>query len=76
MRVTYHVGMQCRFKGSSFQLMGIHTMLEWAIVGGTGELTMATGVIKKVNHESRADANILELTVKAFCPVLNRCKLA
>ncbi|CAN6197241.1 unnamed protein product [Urochloa humidicola] len=35
-----------RFKGSAFQLLGIYSMSEWAIVGGTGDLTMATGVVK------------------------------
>ncbi|KAG2640833.1 jacalin-related lectin 3-like [Panicum virgatum] len=60
-----------RFKDSSFELMGIHSMWEWAIVGGTGDLAMATGVVKKVTYESNADGNILELTVRAFCPVFN-----
>jgi len=46
-------------------------MWEWAIVGGTGDLAMATGVVKKVTYESNADGNILELTVRAFCPVFN-----
>ncbi|CAN6203372.1 unnamed protein product [Urochloa humidicola] len=61
-----------RFKGSTFQLMGMHDIKwDWAIVGGTGDLTMATGVIKKVLHEHTTDGNIFELTVKAFCPLVN-----
>ncbi|CAL5089305.1 unnamed protein product [Urochloa decumbens] len=59
-----------RFKGSAFQLLGILSMSEWAIVGGTGDLTMATGVVKKV-IENKDNGNVWELTVKAFCPVVN-----
>jgi len=43
---------------------------EWAIVGGTGEFGMATGVIYKRFHQQNDDGNIMELTIKGFCPVL------
>jgi hypothetical protein len=43
---------------------------EWAIVGGTGQFTMATGVIYKKFHEQTSDGNIIELTIHGFCPVL------
>jgi hypothetical protein len=45
---------------------------EWAIVGGTGEFKMATGVIYKKLYEQNSDGNIIELTVHGFCPVLVR----
>ncbi|GJN33468.1 hypothetical protein PR202_gb22072 [Eleusine coracana subsp. coracana] len=37
-----------RFNGSTLQVMGVLSLeAEWAIVGGTGELAMARGTIKK-----------------------------
>ncbi|XP_037482907.1 mannose/glucose-specific lectin-like [Triticum dicoccoides] len=61
-----------RFKGSTLQVMGISVEEgEWAIVGGTGQFAMANGVIYKKFHEQRSDGNIIELTVHAFCTVLN-----
>lgn len=58
-----------RFKGSTLQVMGISVEQgEWAIVGGTGEFTMATGVISKKLHEQRNDGDIIELAIHAFCP--------
>ncbi|KAM3372369.1 hypothetical protein ACQJBY_019316 [Aegilops geniculata] len=60
-----------RFKGSTLQVMGISVEEgEWAIVGGTGQFAMATGVIYKKFHEQRSDGNIIELTVHGFCPML------
>ncbi|TVU49925.1 hypothetical protein EJB05_01269, partial [Eragrostis curvula] len=61
-----------RYKGSTLQVMGIVVERgEWAIVGGTGEFAMATGVIHKRFHQQRSDGNIMELTIQGFCPVLN-----
>jgi len=43
---------------------------EWAIVGGTGQFAMATGVVTKKFHEQRSDGNVIELAIRAFCPLL------
>ncbi|CAN6334076.1 unnamed protein product [Urochloa humidicola] len=60
-----------RFKGSTLQVMGVVVEHgEWAIVGGTGELAMATGVIYKRLHENSHDGNVMELTIQGFCPRL------
>ncbi|CAL4899148.1 unnamed protein product [Urochloa decumbens] len=60
-----------RFKGSTLQVMGVVVEHgEWAIVGGTGELAMATGVIYKRLHENNHDGNVIELTIQGFCPRL------
>lgn len=59
-----------RFKGSTLAVMGIIVESgEWAVVGGTGQFAMANGVITKKFHEQRNDGNIIELTIRAFCPV-------
>jgi hypothetical protein len=59
------------FSGSTLQVMGITVEAgEWAIVGGTGQFAMATGVITKKFHEQRSDGNIIELAIRAFCPLL------
>ena len=61
----------CRFKGSTFQVMGLDVSEgEWAIVGGTGQFCMATGVIYKKFHSQLSEGNIVELTIHGFCPVL------
>ncbi|KAG2620658.1 hypothetical protein PVAP13_3NG227400 [Panicum virgatum] len=61
-----------RFKGSTLQVMGVVVEHgEWAIVGGTGELAMATGVIYKRFHEHNQDGNVMELTIQGFCRRLN-----
>ena len=58
-----------RFKGSTLQVMGVVVEHgEWAIVGGTRELAMATGVIYKRFHEHNQDGNVMELTIQGFCP--------
>ncbi|CAL4984556.1 unnamed protein product [Urochloa decumbens] len=60
-----------RFKGSTLEVDGVPVEEgEWAIVGGTGEFKMATGVIYKKKHERNNNGNIIELTVHGFCPVL------
>ena len=52
-------------------MMGITVEVgEWAIVGGTGQFAMASGVITKKFHEQRSDGNIIELAIHAFCPLL------
>lgn len=60
-----------RFMGSTLQVMGISIEDgEWAIVGGTGEFAMATGVIFKKIREKSEQYKIIELTIRAFCPLL------
>ncbi|XP_044947573.1 uncharacterized protein LOC123396836 [Hordeum vulgare subsp. vulgare] len=55
------------FKGSTFEVIGVPTDGgEWAIVGGTGQFAMATGVISKSVHEQRGDGNTIELTMHGF----------
>lgn len=63
----------CRFSGSTLEVMGIVVETgEWAVVGGTGQFAMATGVISKrlLEQRSAAGGQIIELTIRAFCPVL------
>lgn len=58
-----------RFNGSTFEVIGVPTDGgEWAIVGGTGQFAMATGVISKSVHEQRRDGNTIELTMHGFYP--------
>ncbi|CAN6343197.1 unnamed protein product [Urochloa humidicola] len=59
---------ESRYKGSTLQVMGVGNEkgTEWAVVGGTGEFTMATGVIYKRLHEHNGDGNVFELTIKGF----------
>ena len=60
-----------RFRGSTLQVMGISVEDgEWAIVGGTGQFTMARGVIYKRMHKRRNDGNIIELTIQGYCSIL------
>lgn len=60
-----------RFMGSTLQVMGISIEDgEWAIVGGIGEFAMATGVIFKKLREKSEEYKIIELTIRAFCPLL------
>lgn len=47
---------------------------EWAIVGGTGEFSMATGVIYKKLPKKTTEGEIVELTIHGFCPVLGGSK--
>jgi len=64
-----------RFKGSTFQVMGLDVVRgEWAIVGGTGEFSMATGAIYKKFHRKTSEGDIVELTIHGFCPVLQGSK--
>ncbi|KAF8776529.1 hypothetical protein HU200_003244 [Digitaria exilis] len=60
-----------RYSGSTLQVMGIVVERgEWAIIGGTGQFAMATGVIYKRFHVQNSDGNVMELTIKGFCPLL------
>ncbi|KAL6847275.1 hypothetical protein ACP4OV_023128 [Aristida adscensionis] len=53
-----------RFDGSTLQVMGaLPPTGEWAIVGGTGNLTMARGTIK---HRGAGVAGFRELDIHAF----------
>ncbi|XP_052139285.1 mannose/glucose-specific lectin-like [Oryza glaberrima] len=64
-----------RLRGSTLQVMGVPVEGgEWAIVGGTGEFIMASGVIYKKVHERRSEGNIIELTIHGFCPNLKGTK--
>ena len=42
--------------------------------GGTGEFSMATGVIYKKFHKKTTEGDIVELTIHGFCPVLKGSK--
>lgn len=60
-----------RLKGSTLQVMGLIVEEgDWAIVGGTGQFAMATGVILKKMQEQKQYGNIIELTIHGFCPLL------
>uniref|UniRef100_A0ACD6A8M5 Uncharacterized protein n=1 Tax=Avena sativa TaxID=4498 RepID=A0ACD6A8M5_AVESA len=58
-----------RFKGSTLQIMGssFGESNQWAIVGGTGELMMAQGVIQRKNLDNTGDKQIQELTTDGYC---------
>ncbi|CAM0908343.1 unnamed protein product [Alopecurus aequalis] len=57
---------QC-YKGSTLHLMGTSIGSdEWAIVGGTGEFTLAQGVMYIVDHHDAADASYAELEFRAL----------
>ncbi|KAF7046075.1 hypothetical protein CFC21_055124 [Triticum aestivum] len=59
-----------RFKGSTLQVMGANDddeENEWAIVGGTGEFSMARGVINKRVHSCIGNTITQELTIEFFC---------
>jgi hypothetical protein len=58
----------CRFKGSTLEVMGIDDEADWAIVGGTGQFAMATGVIRKNWHLREHGPYIVEIAIEAFCP--------
>ncbi|XP_020197739.1 uncharacterized protein [Aegilops tauschii subsp. strangulata] len=59
-----------RFKGSTLQVMGANDDCEeseWAIVGGTGEFTMARGIINRRVHSVIGNTTTQELTIEFFC---------
>uniref|UniRef100_A0A453JCQ1 Dirigent protein n=2 Tax=Aegilops tauschii subsp. strangulata TaxID=200361 RepID=A0A453JCQ1_AEGTS len=56
-----------RFNGSTFQVMGItNTDGQWAIVGGTKELSRADGTIKHTVLRATALENYRQLDIRAF----------
>lgn len=58
-----------RFNGSTLEVKGIFEEThDWAIVGGTGEFAMASGVIKKTVYERTPEGTIIELMIRGFCP--------
>ncbi|VAI94014.1 uncharacterized protein LOC119338279 [Triticum dicoccoides] len=67
-----------RLKKSTLQVMGasVEDEGEWSIVGGTGDLAMARGVVAKRLHEKTDGGDIVELTIHGFCrmqlPILNK----
>ncbi|KAL6622982.1 hypothetical protein ACP70R_019063 [Stipagrostis hirtigluma subsp. patula] len=75
---SYYVSFNMHFQGGSFdgstlQVMGpVVEEGEWSIVGGTGEFTLAQGVIYKRFHEQRSEGNIMELDIHAFYTPMER----
>lgn len=58
---------QHRFKGSTLQIQGTSKINgEWTIVGGTGELTMATGTVKRTTVVEKDYTRISELKIHAY----------
>ncbi|VAI94004.1 unnamed protein product [Triticum turgidum subsp. durum] len=68
-RICKCVLFRYRFKHSTLQVMGTSVEQEgaWSIVGGTGDLAMAHGVINKKLHHRTSDGDIIELTIHGFC---------
>lgn len=65
-----------RFKGSTLQVMGtVVEKGEWAIVGGTGEFTLARGVIYKPRAEYiNQVGDVIELDIHCFYTPVERSK--
>ncbi|KAF8673241.1 hypothetical protein HU200_048793 [Digitaria exilis] len=62
-----------RFSGSTLQISGTSQINgEWSIVGGTGELTMAKGIIKRTEITYTGNTRISELKIHAFYTPMNR----
>lgn len=60
---------KCRFKGSTLKLLGSYGPGhddEWAIVGGTGEFTLAQGVISLRTVQDGNGMVIRELKFRLF----------
>lgn len=56
-----------RFKGSTLALSGTSGIDgEWSIVGGTGQLTAATGTLKRREVENVGDTRVSELKIHAY----------
>ncbi|KAM0897149.1 hypothetical protein ACQ4PT_022757 [Festuca glaucescens] len=81
-RLSYYVSFNMvfeegRFKGSTLQVMGTVVVKgEWAIVGGTGEFTLARGVIYK--HDSkfvRGEGDCIELDIHCLYTPMERSKV-
>ena len=57
---------QQRFYGSTLQISGTSQVNgEWSIVGGTGELTMAKGTVKRTEISYTGNTRISELKIHA-----------
>jgi len=55
-----------RFKGSTLQISGTSQINgEWSIVGGTGELAMAKGTVKRTEISYKGHTRISELKIHA-----------
>jgi len=56
-----------RFNGSTLQIQGTSQINgEWSIVGGTGELTMAKGTVKRTEISYTGNTRISELNIHVF----------
>ncbi|KAG2559197.1 hypothetical protein PVAP13_8NG293484 [Panicum virgatum] len=61
-----------RFHGSTLQISGTSQVNgEWSIVGGTGELTMAKGTVKRTEISYTGNTRISELKIHAFYTPMN-----
>jgi hypothetical protein len=50
--------------------MGLHVNgneSEWSIIGGTGDLAMARGVVKRKQYKGVSNGDIQELTMHGYC---------
>jgi hypothetical protein len=69
--MVFLAAIQLRFKGSTLEILGASTIEEeegeWAIVGGTGDLAMARGIVQRKTAEKRPDGETVELTIDVFC---------
>ncbi|KAM0897148.1 hypothetical protein ACQ4PT_022756 [Festuca glaucescens] len=80
-RLSYYVSFNMvfeegRFKGSTLQVMGtVVEKGEWAIVGGTGELTLARGTIYKHDSEFvRGEGDCIEIDIHCLYTPMERSK--
>ncbi|CAO2141767.1 unnamed protein product [Urochloa humidicola] len=65
-------GQKSRFNGSTLQIQGTSQINgEWSIVGGTGELTLAKGTIKRTEISYMGNTRISELKVHVFYTPMN-----
>jgi len=65
--ITKHLYMANRFNGSTLQVMGAFPPAgELSIIGGTGELAMARGIIKHKINGTMPNTNFRQLDIHAF----------
>lgn len=64
---------ESRFSGSTLQVMGtIPSDGQWSISGGTGELTMARGIVNhKVVQEANGVSRVYEIEIHAYYTPMN-----
>ncbi|TVU15724.1 hypothetical protein EJB05_39262 [Eragrostis curvula] len=61
-----------RFKGSTIQVMGfIPVEGQWSIIGGTGQLTLARGVVNHNIYQHVGSARTYQLNFRVFYTPLN-----